>query len=185
MNQILDTQPALIRPALPADLNAITEIYGHHVRHGTASFETEPPASEEMARRHAALAEQGYPYLVAERDGRVAGYAYASAYRPRAAYGNTVENSIYLHPAAMGLGIASQLLAELIAACEARGFRQMMAVVGDSANGPSIRLHQRHGFRLIGTLESVGYKHGRWLDIVLLQRGLGAGNTTPPARHYV
>ncbi len=129
--------------------------------------------------------EEGYPYLVAERDGRVVGYAYAGAYRPRAAYRDTVENSVYLHPDAIGLGIGSLLLAALVTACEARGFRQMVAVVGDSANLPSIRLHERHGFRRVGTLEAVGHKHGRWLDTVLLQRRLGAGDTAPPMRRSV
>lgn len=169
-----------IRPVAAADLGAITAIYRHHVLHGSASFETEPPTEAEMARRQAALLEHGYPYLVAERDGEVAGYSYAGAYRPRIAYRNTVEDSVYLRSDAAGLGIGSLLLASLIEACEARGFRQMMAVVGDSANASSIRLHQRHGFRLVGTLECVGHKHGRWLDCVLFQRRLGAGATTPP-----
>jgi L-amino acid N-acyltransferase YncA len=174
------THTTTIRPVAAADLGAITSIYRHHVLHGSASFETEPPAEAEMARRQALLLEQDYPYLVAERGGDIAGYAYASAYRPRIAYRNTVEDSVYLLPDAAGLGIGSLLLAALIVACEARGFRQMMAVVGDSDNASSIRLHQRHGFRCIGTLEAVGYKHGRWLDCVLFQRRLGAGATTPP-----
>jgi phosphinothricin acetyltransferase len=169
-----------IRAAADGDMEAIAAIYGHHVRHGTASFETEPPAVAEMMRRRAATAAAGYPYLVAENGRTVAGYAYAAAYRPRAAYRDTVENSIYLRPDAVGRGIGSLLLAALIAACEARGYRQMIAVVGDSANTASIRLHQRHGFRLIGTLQSVGRKHGRWLDSVLLQRPLGMGDTAPP-----
>ncbi|MBC9208587.1 N-acetyltransferase family protein [Roseomonas aerophila] len=169
-----------IRPVADADLGAITAIYRHHVLYGSASFETEPPAEAEMARRRSALLDQEYPYLVAERGGDVLGYAYAGAYRPRVAYRNTVEDSVYLRPDAFGLGIGSMLLAALIETCEARGFRQMMAVVGDSANASSIRLHQRHGFRCVGTLETVGYKHGRWLDCVLFQRRLGAGATTPP-----
>ncbi|MBN8889241.1 MAG: GNAT family N-acetyltransferase [Rhodospirillales bacterium 70-18] len=172
----------VIRAATNADLPAVAGIYGHHVLHGTASFETEPPELAEMARRRAALLEQGYPYLVAEQGGVVVGYAYASTYRPRAAYRDTVENSVYLRPDAAGRGTGGLLLAALIAECEARGFRQMIAVVGDSANAPSIRLHQRHGFRLVGTLRSVGNKHGRWLDTVLLQRALGPGDTLPPTR---
>jgi phosphinothricin acetyltransferase len=171
-----------IRPVADADMDAVAAIYGHHVRHGSASFETEPPALAEMQRRCAALRDQGYPYLVAEQDGGVVGYAYASAYRPRAAYRDTVENSVYLRPDAIGRGAGSLLLAALIKACEAAGFRQMIAVVGDSGNAPSVRLHQRHGFRLVGTLQSVGFKHGRWLDTVLLQRALGDGDAVPPQR---
>jgi len=169
-----------LRPAEDRDMAAITAIYGHHVLHGAASFETEPPTPEEMLRRRRALVDQGYPYLVAELDGAVGGYAYAGPYRPRAAYRDTVENSIYLRPDAIGHGIGSRLLDALIEACDQCGFRQMVAVVGDSGNTPSIRLHQRHGFRLVGTLQSVGYKHGRWLDSVLLQRSLNAGDTAPP-----
>lgn len=171
---------ATVRPATAEDIAAIAAIYGHHVLHGTASFETEPPGAGEMARRRAALLEAGYPYLVAEREGEVLGYAYASAYRPRAAYRDTVENSVYLRADVIGHGIGSLLLAALVAACEARGYRQMIAVVGGSANAASIRLHERHGFRLVGTLRSVGHKHGQWLDTVLLQRTLGAGDAAPP-----
>jgi phosphinothricin acetyltransferase len=149
---------AVVRPAETDDVNAIAMIYGHHVQHGTASFETEPPTAEQMGERRALLLSQGYPYLVAERDGKVIGYAYASAFRPRAAYRDTVENSVYLRPDMMGLGIGSLLLEALIRACEVRGFRQMVAVVGDIANAPSIRLHERHGFRLVGTVRSVGHK---------------------------
>ena len=170
-----------IRTAALSDIAAIAAIYGHHVQHGVASFETEPPSLTEMARRQASLVEQGYPYLVAVREGAVIGYAYASSYRPRLAYRNTVEDSVYLRPDATGAGVGSRLLAALIEACEARGFRQMVAIIGDSANLPSIRLHERHGFRLIGTLASVGYKHGRWLDTVLMQRNLGPGDGAPPA----
>jgi L-amino acid N-acyltransferase YncA len=173
---------ATIRPATDADIPAIAAIYAHHVRHGRASFETEPPDEAEIRRRHTANTGAGYPYLVAEREGVVVGYAYGSAYRPRAAYRDTVENSVYLRPDEAGRGTATALLAALIEACAERGFRQMIAVVGDSANTPSITLHERHGFRLVGTLHSVGFKHGRWLDTVLLQRELGPGDTTPPTR---
>ncbi|MBL6459406.1 N-acetyltransferase [Belnapia sp. T6] len=182
MSATLTTPPSLlcIRAATEADIPPITTIYGQHVREGSASFETEAPDREEMARRRAALVEGGYPYLVAEEGGEIMGYAYAGAYRPRVAYRNTVENSIYLRPDAAGRGIGSQLLAALVSACEARGFRQMVAVVGDSANFASIRLHERHGFRRVGTLEAVGHKHGHWLDIVLLQRRLGEGASSAP-----
>ncbi|MEJ0020279.1 MAG: N-acetyltransferase family protein [Acetobacteraceae bacterium] len=173
---------ATIRPAEDRDVAAIAAIYRHHVLHGSASFETEPPPLEEMRRRHATLLQQGYPYLVAERDGLVVGYAYASAYRPRAAYRDTVENSVYLRTDCIGRGVGSQLLAVLIGACTERGFRQMVAVVGDSGNAPSIRLHERHGFRLVGTLHAVGYKRGRWLDTVLLQRPLGPADSVAPTR---
>jgi phosphinothricin acetyltransferase len=159
---------------------AIAAIYAHHVLHGTASFETEPPSVTEMARRRTDLIDRGMPHLVLEQDGAVRGYAYAGAYRPRAAYRDTVENSVYLAPDAIGHGFGRQLLAALIEECTARGFRQMVAVVGDSANLPSIRLHERLGFRLVGTLIAVGFKHGHWLDTVLLQRALGAGDGAPP-----
>jgi phosphinothricin acetyltransferase len=173
---------ATIRPATNTDIPAIAAIYAHHVRHGRASFETEPPDEAEMRRRHAAITEGGYPYLAAIRDDVLLGYAYASAYRPRAAYRDTVENSVYLRAEEAGRGTGSALLAALIEACAARGFRQMVAVVGDSANTASVRLHQRHGFHLVGTFRSVGFKHGQWLDTVLLQRELGPGDTTPPTR---
>ncbi len=171
---------ASIRPAEERDLDAIAAIYAHHVLHGSASFETEPPGVAEMGRRRLALLAGGYPYLVAESGREILGYAYASAYRPRAAYGNTVEDSVYLRPDAAGRGLGARLLAALIEACEACGFRQMIAVVGDSANSASIRVHERQGFRRIGTLEAVGHKHGGWLDIVLLQRRLGDGASSAP-----
>jgi L-amino acid N-acyltransferase YncA len=169
-----------IRPSRDADVEAIAAIYGHHVRHGTASFETVPPPPEEMRRRRADLLARGFPYLVAEAGGTVLGYAYAGPYRPRAAYRDTAENSVYLRPDAAGQGVGTRLLAALIAECEALGLRQMVAVVGDSANTASIRLHERCGFRLVGVLEAVGYKHGQWLDSVLLQRALGRGGSTSP-----
>ncbi|MBB2200924.1 GNAT family N-acetyltransferase [Gluconacetobacter tumulisoli] len=178
-----DTTPLpAVRPATIADLPAITAIYAWHVRHGTASFETEAPDLADMTRRHNSVVSAGYPYLVAEHAGTVVGYAYAGPYHTRAAYRDTVEDSIYLHPDMTGRGIGGALLAALLDACTARGFRQMVAVVGDSDNLPSVRLHERHGFRNAGTLHAVGYKHGRWLDIVLLQRPLGDGDATPPSR---
>lgn len=169
-----------LRGVAPGDLDAIAAIYAQHVRSGTASFETDPPDRAEMGRRCDVLIGQGYPYLVAEGAGGVLGYAYASAYRPRAAYRATVENSIYLHPDVTGRGIGSQLLGALIVACEAQHYRQMIAVIGGQTNTPSIRLHLRHGFRHAGVLHAVGYKHGLWLDTVLMQRSLGAGDTAPP-----
>jgi L-amino acid N-acyltransferase YncA len=169
-----------IRPSRNDDMGVLTDIYRHHVLHGTASFETEAPDRAEMARRRADLVGRGMPHLVLEQDGTVRGYAYAGPYRPRAAYRDTVENSVYLAPDAIGLGFGRLLLEALIAACTQLGLRQMVAVVGDSANLPSIRLHERLGFRRVGTLRAVGFKHGRWLDTVLLQRALGTGDETPP-----
>jgi len=176
-----DAAGLTIRPSRDADMPAIAEIYMHHVLHGTASFETEPPGLQEMQRRRADVLGKGLPYLVAERDDAVLGYAYAGTYRPRAAYRDTVENSIYLHPGMTGRGIGRPLLLALIQGCEARDLRQMIAVIGDSTHAASIRLHERCGFQLVGILRDVGYKHGRWLDSVLLQRALGRGNTAPPA----
>jgi L-amino acid N-acyltransferase YncA len=173
--------PAIVRDAVAADLPAIARIYGHHVRHGLASFEEQAPSEEEMARRHAEIAGRGFPYLVATVDGAVAGYAYAGPYRPRPAYRHSVENSVYLDPARQRGGIGTLLLAELIRRCEAAGFRQMVAVIGDSGNAASIGLHARLGFRHAGLLTAIGYKHGRWVDSVLMQRALGPGDTTDPA----
>jgi L-amino acid N-acyltransferase YncA len=172
---------AEIRPAVAADLPAITDIYGHAVRHGTATFELIPPDLAEMARRFGVLVDGGFPYLVAALEGRVVGYAYAGAYRPRPAYRFTVENSVYLQPAIHRRGIGMQLLQRLIADSEARGYRQMIAVIGDSANAGSIGVHSRAGFRLIGTHPGVGFKFGRWLDTVMMQRPLGHGGNTLPA----
>jgi phosphinothricin acetyltransferase len=149
--------------------------------HGTASFELEPPDLDEMQLRWRAIVSAGLPYLVAQVSGCVAGYAYAGPYRPRAAYRDTVEDSIYLRPDMSGCGYGRKLLAALIEACEALGLRQMVGVVGDSATVASIRLHEALGFRLVGVLRDVGYKHGRWLDSVLLQRALGAGSSMPPS----
>jgi L-amino acid N-acyltransferase YncA len=162
-----------IRPSVEADVEAIAAIYAHHVLTGTGSFETEPPSTEEMRDRRAALVSRNFPHLVAIRDGKVVGYAYAGPYRPRAAYGGTVESSVYVRTDVIGFGIGRRLLQALITACKECGFRQMVAVVGDSDNLKSIRLHEQLGFRLVGVLRSVGYKHGRWLDTVLLQLELG------------
>jgi phosphinothricin acetyltransferase len=172
--------PILIRNVTPADIPSITAIYDHAVRHGTATFEIEPPDQAEMTRRMEALVGGGFPYLVAEEDGAVAGYAYAGPYRARVAYRFTVEDSIYLVPDRQRRGTGGQLLAALIAQSEKRGFRQMVAVIGDSANAGSVAVHQRAGFTMTGTLRAVGFKFGRWLDTVLMQRALGAGDTTTP-----
>ena len=169
-----------IRPATPADIPAITRIYAHAVRHGTASFELEPPDEAEMTRRQRALAEGGYPYLVAEAEGAVAGYAYAGPYRARPAYRFSVENSVYVAAQAHRRGVGRALLDRLIAECEARGYRLMIAVIGDSAQTPSIELHRAAGFKLVGAFEGVGYKFDRWLDTVLMQRPLGKGASAPP-----
>ena len=170
-----------IRPATEADLASITEIYGHAVRYGTATFELIPPDLDEMTRRFRALVEGGFPYLVAELGGRVIGYAYAGAYRARPAYRFTVENSIYLLPAIHRRGVGGALLRRLISECEARGYRQMIAVIGDSANAGSIGVHRACGFQMIGTHPNVGLKFGRWLDTVMMQLTLGDGASTIPA----
>jgi L-amino acid N-acyltransferase YncA len=170
----------LIRAAQPQDLAVITAIYDHAVRHGTASFELEPPDAEEMTRRYETLRRGGYPYLVAEIDGELLGYAYAGPYRARPAYHWSVEDSIYIAPQSHRRGIGRALIERLIAEAQAAGFRQMIAVIGDSANAGSIELHRRAGFRMVGTFDNVGFKFGRWLDSVLMQRPLGAGSTTDP-----
>jgi L-amino acid N-acyltransferase YncA len=169
-----------VRSAILADLAAITEIYDHAVRYGTASFETEPPDEAEMTRRYRTLAEGNFPYLVAELGGTVVGYAYAGPYRTRPAYRYTVEDSIYVSPAAQGRGVGRALLEELIAQSAARGFRQMIAVIGDSAQTASLALHRAAGFYYAGNLQNVGFKFGRWLDTVLMQRPLGPGAQLPP-----
>ena len=169
-----------IRPATATDLPSIAAIYEHAVRHGTATFELVPPDLAEITRRFEALVDGGYPYLVAALEGRVVGYAYAGAYRPRPAYRFTVENSVYLEPAIHRRGIGLQLLQRLIAQSETRGYRQMIAVIGDSANAGSIGVHSKCGFRMIGTHPNVGFKFGRWLDTVMMQLALGEGGTALP-----
>ena len=172
-------EPA-IRPATPADIPAITRIYDQAVREGTASFEIVPPDEAEMRRRYDSLRSGGYPYLVADLAGVIAGYAYAGPYRARPAYRWTVENSVYVDVAAQRRGVGRVLLARLIAESAARGYRQMIAVIGDSANASSIELHRAAGFRMVGTFDNVGFKFGRWLDSVLMQRALGDGAKTNP-----
>lgn len=174
------TQPLMIRPSRDADVADIARIYGHAVAHGTGTFETEPPDENEIARRRSDVIAKGLPWLVAERDGRVLGYAYASPFRPRPAYRFCVEDSVYVDATARGHGVGRLLLAELIARCEAWGARQMLAVIGDSANARSIGMHKACAFEPAGTLGSVGWKFERWLDVVILQRALSAGDAAPP-----
>jgi len=171
----------LIRPSVEADLPAIQAIYAHAVLHGTGTFETEVPDVTEMTRRRAEVLSRGLPFLVAEVDGGVAGYAYANFFRPRLAYRYCLEDSIYLSPTAQGKGLGRLLLAELIARCEAAGGRQMLAVIGDAGNKGSVGLHTALGFSHTGVLKSSGWKFGRWLDVVLMQRQLGQGDTVDAA----
>jgi L-amino acid N-acyltransferase YncA len=170
----------VIRGAAPADLPAITRIYADAVVHGVATFEIESPDEAEMARRMKELLTRNYPCLVAEDRGTVAGYAYAGPYRDRRAYDWCVEDSIYIAPEFHRQGIGGLLLARLVSAAEEAGFRQMLAVIGDSAHAASIAVHVRAGFSHVGIFRAVGFKHGRWLDTVLMQRPLGRGDTTPP-----
>ncbi len=169
-----------IRPAMPEDLPAITAIYDHHVRTGLASFEEVPPDVKEMTRRYGDLVAQGFPYVAAEQDGAVIGYAYAGPYRTRSAYRFTVEDTVYVKAGLGGRGIGRQLLDVVIDRTTAMGLRQMIAVIGDSDNGGSIGVHRACGFRMTGTLEAVGFKFGRWVDGVIMQRALGPGATTAP-----
>jgi phosphinothricin acetyltransferase len=171
-----------VRPSTDADLPAIAAIYAHAVVHGTASFELDPPDAAEMARRRGAILDGGYPYLVAEREGEILGYAYAGAYRTRPAYRSTVEDSIYIAPLAQGQGVGRALLTALIQECERRDFRLMVAVIGDEESHGSINLHRSLGFEPVGILKGIGYKHGRWLSSVLMQRALGRGTDEPPTR---
>jgi L-amino acid N-acyltransferase YncA len=159
-----------IRDAAESDMPAVAEIYAHHVLTGLASFEETAPGAGEMVGRYAAVRKGGFPYLVAVVDGEVVGYAYASSYRTRPAYRFTVEDSVYVREGRGGRGIGKALLQALIERCRAGPWRQMIAVIGDSANHPSIELHRRAGFRVVGTLDSVGFKFGRWVDSVLMQR---------------
>jgi phosphinothricin acetyltransferase len=170
----------ILRASTEADVVRCAEIYAHHVLRGTASFEVDPPDLAEMKRRRAGVLDLGLPHLVAERAGRVVGYAYAGNWRPRPAYKFSVEDSIYIDKDAVGQGIGKALLPALIEQCAALGKRQMVAVIGDSAQTPSIRLHASCGFERAGTLKNIGFKFGRWLDSVLMQRSLGTGGTLPP-----
>lgn len=169
-----------LRPATLADIPAITAIYAHAVRHGTASFELEPPTEAEMTRRMQAVLDGKFPYLAAEIDGKLAGYAYASLYRTRPAYRFTVENSVYVAADMHRRGVGKALLQRLIEECTTRGYRQMIAVIGDSDQAASIGVHKACGFEPAGNLKSIGWKFGKWLDTPLMQRALGDGATTKP-----
>jgi len=169
-----------VREATPADLPAIQAIYARHVADGLASFEEDPPPVEEMRRRFNEVRQRSLPYLTAEFAGQVAGYGYCTLYRSRSAYRYALEDSIYVRKDMVGRGIGRLLLAELITRCEGLGYRQMIAVIGDSANAASIGVHASLGFLRVGTLRSTGFKLGRWVDSVLMQRPLGPGDGTPP-----
>jgi phosphinothricin acetyltransferase len=171
----------VIRPSTAADLDAIVRIYAWHVLNGTGTFEIEPPDRLEIERRRADVLAKGLPWLVLESAGGVAGYAYAGPFRPRPAYRFCVEDSVYLSPESAGRGFGRLLLAELLARCEAAGARQMLAVIGDSANAASIGVHRALGFAPVGTLRAVGWKFDRWLDVVIMQRALGRGDAVPAA----
>jgi phosphinothricin acetyltransferase len=170
----------IIRPSRDEDVPTIAAIYAHHVLNGLASFEEVPPEAAEIARRRADIVARGLPYLVAEADGKVLGYCYAGPFRPRVAYRYTLEDSIYIDPAAVGRGIGRVLLTELLARSEELGYRQMVAVIGGRETVASIRLHAALGFSEVGVLTGVGFKFGRWVDSVLMQRALGPGTATPP-----
>ncbi len=174
------TTRALIRPSDEADLAAMTAIYDWNVRHGTGTFEIEPPDEAEMARRRADVLAKELPWLVVEEQGVVSGYAYANQFRPRPAYRFCLEDSVYLAPGATGRGLGRLLLAELLARCEAAGARQILAVIGDSANGGSVGVHRALGFEPVGTIAAAGRKFDRWLDVVIMQRSLGFGATAAP-----
>jgi phosphinothricin acetyltransferase len=172
--------PPLIRPAVTSDAEALAAIYGHNVLHGFGTFEEVPPSASEMDQRRLAVVEQGLPWLVAEDAGQVVGYAYAAPFRPRAAYRYTVEDSIYLAPEAVGRGLGRALLSAVLQACEAIGLRQVVAVIGDSQNAASVGLHRALGFEPAGVGRSVGFKHGRWIDIVWMQKALNGGDARAP-----
>lgn len=170
----------LIRPSTEQDLPAITRIYGHHVLHGTGTFETTPPSLEDMTARRADVLSKGLPWLVVEEAGQLLGFAYGNWFKPRPAYRFSVEDSIYLAPEAAGKGLGRALLAELLITLERSGIRKVMAVIGDSDNAGSIGVHKALGFEQVGVVRACGWKFGRWLDIVMMQRAIGEGDRTPP-----
>jgi phosphinothricin acetyltransferase len=172
----------LVRPAGVGDMPAVSALYAHHVRNGLATFELEPPDAMEMERRWSAIRMIGWPYLVAERGGEIVGYAYAARYRTRPAYRYAAEDSVYVRHDLGGQGIGAALMPALIEACAAAGIRQLIAVIGDSANVGSVRLHEKFGFARIGVLPAVGWKFERWVDSVLMQRAIGAGQREKPDR---
>jgi phosphinothricin acetyltransferase len=169
-----------LRPSTDADVPAITAIYAHHVLHGTGTFETTPPTEADMTTRRLDVLARGLPYLVAEQEGRILGFAYCQWFKPRPAYRYSAEDSIYLHPDATGKGIGKQLLTGLIHQAEASGLRKLIAVIGDSANASSIGVHRTLGFQQVGVIGSCGWKFGKWLDIVLMEKAIGPGDSTPP-----
>ncbi|MGZ3403869.1 MAG: N-acetyltransferase family protein [Phenylobacterium sp.] len=171
----------IVRAATEADAAALAEIYGDAVLHGFGTFEEDPPSAADMDSRRRAVQDKGLPYLVAEADGKVLGFAYAGPFRPRAAYRYTLEDSVYVSPDAKGKGVGRAVLAAVIEACEALGIRQLMAVIGDTQNAGSIGLHRSLGFEQTGVGRSVGFKHGRWVDIVHMQKALNGGDTLPPS----
>jgi phosphinothricin acetyltransferase len=173
-------QGMIIRPAAEADAGALAAIYGHHVLTGFGTFEETPPDAAEMERRRAAITAYGLPYFIAEQEGRVLGYAYASVFRPRPGYRYTVEDSVYVAPDAAGRGVGRAVLSRVLEACEALRLRQVVAVIGDSGNAASIGLHRALGFEDAGVGRSFGFKHGRWVDIVFMQKPLNGGDTRPP-----
>lgn len=172
--------PLAIRPSREEDIAAITAIYAHHVLHGTGTFETEPPSPAEMASRRADVLARNLPYLVAEEDGEVLGFAYCSWFKPRPAYRFSAEDSIYVSESARGKGLGAKLLAALSQAAEAAGVRKLIAVIGDSANAGSIGVHRSQGFTHVGVLKDCGWKFGEWRDVVLMEKVLGEGSTTRP-----
>ncbi len=178
--ETMKSETVSVRSSREEDIPAIAAVYRHHVLNGTGSFETAPPNEDEMKGRRSAIIARGLPYLVAEFQGAVVGYAYADLYRTRAAYRHTLEDSIYIHPDHVGKSIGRHLLRELLRQCERIGCRQMIGMIGDSENRSSIRLHESLGFTRVGALLAVGFKFGRWLDVVFMQRALGSGNTTTP-----
>ena len=169
-----------VRTALQTDIGAIQGIYSHYVLNGLASFEITPPDESEMLARWRLIKDSSHPYLVAELEGAVAGYAYASTFRKRPAYKSTLENAVYVSHEHLGKGIGVNLLNKLIEECTNLGFRQLVAVIGDSNNHPSLSLHAKCGFEKVGLLPSTGFKHGQWIDTVLMQRSIGDGDKTPP-----
>lgn len=171
---------AIVRPSVDADMTAITRIYAHHVLNGTGTFETSPPSEADMRTRRADVLGKNLPWLVIETNGYIAGFAYANWFKPRPAYRFSVEDSIYMAQEATGKGLGKQLMNELLVQLERRGVRKVMAVIGDSANVGSIGLHRSAGFEQAGVIQSCGWKFGRWLDIVLMQKAIGEGDSTPP-----
>jgi phosphinothricin acetyltransferase len=174
------TASLVVRDAAEADMEAVARIYAHYVERGLATFEEVSPTSEEMRARRAKALAIGAPYLVAEIDGKIVGYCYATPYHARPAYRHTLEDSVYVAPGLGGRGVGGALLAALIARCETGPWRQMVAIIGDSANVASIAVHKRYGFEPVGTLRSVGFKLGRWVDTPIMQRALGVGDSRPP-----